>query len=93
MMSNRKNASSKSAAKPAAKPVAKPVVSNEVLREEIKELKKQVEALSGQCHSCCADLKQIKDKTQDDSASALSNLLANSTSFAQFKHFAKKLAK
>ncbi len=94
-MSIKKSTTVKAQAKTVSKSkaTAKQVVSNESLRAEIAELKKQIAALSSQCHSCCADLKQIKDKAQDDTAVALLNLLASSTSFAQFQHFAKKIAK
>ena len=50
-----------------AKPVAKssvPQHDHAALQAEIAELRKEVAALKGQCHSCCADLAELKSSGQ-----------------------------
>lgn len=87
----KKSTTGKAQAKTVSKPkvAVKSVVSNEALRSEIAELKKQIEALSSQCHSCCADLKELKSLTGDERLSSL--LLTMSTSSISPQRFVKNL--
>jgi len=73
----KKSTTVKAQAKPVSKPKAsaKSVVSNEALRAEIAALKKQIESLSSQCHSCCADLKALKSQKSDDKDDRLDRIL------------------
>ena len=63
-----KKTTTKSApAKPAAKSSV-PQHDHAALQAEIAELRKEVAALKGQCHSCCADLAELKSQSKPDSA-------------------------
>tara|TARA_B100000900_G_C20237920_1_gene576637 strand:+ start:110 stop:382 length:273 start_codon:yes stop_codon:yes gene_type:complete len=52
------------AAPKAAKSVEVKDHKHAALEAEIAKLKKEIEALKGQCHSCCADLESLKSQPQ-----------------------------
>ena len=88
----KKTTTSKSVSAAKPKPAAKPSVpqhDHAALQAEIAELRKEVAALKGQCHSCCADLAELKSSGQasvlDPRLDELLNHLRKSIKYNQLR--------
>ena len=78
-----------------AAPKQAPAAHNhEALEAELAALRKEVEALKGQCHSCCADLAELKagpqSEARDPRVDALIKAMMNCPqSYNQWRAFIK----